>query len=119
MTKRLLIAEDDEDLALVYSCGLKRLGYRVTWVKSGAELLHEVLENHYDLLITDLMMPGGSGTSALSMLVEHEIDMPIIVVTGLIDKIDLPARAVRLLKPVSVKTIQEMTREMLAETAPG
>ena len=88
------IVDDDEDVCasvkfLVESIGLDACSYQ-----SAADFFDRYSESGTGCLILDLRMPGISGLEAMEKLVEHGIEIPVIVVTG---HGDVPA-AVRALK---------------------
>jgi CheY-like chemotaxis protein len=59
-TEHILIAEDDDLVLQHLESQLRSLGYRVTTATSGPEALHTLQAHHgIDLLLTDIIMPGG------------------------------------------------------------
>ena len=64
----ILLAEDDEDLALIYGTYLRRAGHRVMHVGDGAAALRVVETAEPDLLVLDLNMPVLSGEDTLRRL---------------------------------------------------
>ncbi len=58
-SERILIVDDDAIQRDVLSSLLGRLGYQVTVTKNGEEALRMLYENRYDLLVLDMIMPGG------------------------------------------------------------
>ncbi len=74
---------DDEPLTLqlvVESLTLE--GYEVHIVSSGAEAIRGSSKNDYDVVLTDLAMPGMGGMDVLTHFAEHHPDTFVIVVTG-------------------------------------
>ena len=101
---RVLIIEDDADINQIVATRLERDGYLCTQAFSGSEaklLLERGLEAHaadktedlpFDLIISDLMLPGTTGEELVSAIREHGADVPVIVIsarTTAADKIDL------------------------------
>ena len=81
--KRILVAEDNEIEGLILERTLKNVGYEVTRARDGLD----AFENHlmvekFDLLITDLMMPGLSGIELLWHAKEKNVLPPAIVLTA-------------------------------------
>ncbi|QLL69267.1 response regulator transcription factor [Lactobacillus sp. 3B(2020)] len=62
---RVLIAEDEQQLAHVLVTALKSVHYEVTAVANGEEAVKAVQENAYDVIILDIMMPVKDGLTAL------------------------------------------------------
>lgn len=104
MATRVLIIEDDADINQIVATRLERDGYLCTQAFSGSEaklLLERGLEAHaadktedfpFDLIISDLMLPGTTGEELVAAIREHGADVPVIVIsarTTAADKIDL------------------------------
>ncbi len=83
---RVLIVEDSEDDALLLVRELQRGGYDVTFERvDTAEAMTETLDNRQlDIVLADYTMPHFSGTDALRLLRERELDIPFIFVSGTI-----------------------------------
>lgn len=81
--RRVLIADDERVVRDILSQVLvDQVGCQVTCVRSGVEAI-EALENEgYDVLITDMIMPGLHGLELISMANERWPGMDIIVMTG-------------------------------------
>lgn len=87
---RILIAEDDTNLAEGLAFNLKRAGYPVDVVARGDLVLDAVRAQKPDLLILDLMMPGMSGFDVLERLAAEKLIFPVIVLSakdGELDKV--------------------------------
>lgn len=80
--KQVLIADDEPNLRRVLAAQLVRDGYDVEAVASGTEAVRALRENHVDVVITDLRMPGIDGLDTLRALRELDPRLPVIVVTG-------------------------------------
>ncbi|MGI6006774.1 MAG: response regulator transcription factor [Ruminococcus sp.] len=79
---KILIAEDDRELSLLFQRVLTKNGYQVKCAADGEEAL-ELLEREYmDLLITDIMMPGMDGYELVSSIRESKINIPILMITA-------------------------------------
>ncbi|MHC1745463.1 MAG: sigma-54-dependent transcriptional regulator [Syntrophobacteraceae bacterium] len=74
---------DDEPLALeVIVDGLGEEGYSIDMASSGAEAITKAKQTGYDVVITDLMMPGMSGMEVLDHFTEHQPETLVVVLTG-------------------------------------
>lgn len=82
-TSRILIVDDEEDLAEVTAESLKRKGYDVTAVFSGSDAFKLIQSQKFDLIISDMRMPDMSGLD-LALKIKSEIPNPppIIFITG-------------------------------------
>ncbi|MCF6180151.1 MAG: response regulator, partial [Geopsychrobacter sp.] len=82
--KHLLLVDDEESLVNISSEFLQDLGYRVSGFTSSIEALR-TFEQHpkeFDLLITDLTMPGLTGLELAQKVRQINADLPIILCTG-------------------------------------
>jgi DNA-binding NtrC family response regulator len=82
-TKGHVLVVDDE-VELLVSCRkiLSRLGYEVRVVERGAEALDLVKNGEIDLVLTDLKMPGMSGTDLLSAIKQVRPDQLVVIFTA-------------------------------------
>jgi len=81
---RVLLVEDSEDDALLILRELRRGGYDPDSrrIASGPELQAALLEDSWDVVITDHNMPGFSSDAALATVKRCEVDIPVIIVSG-------------------------------------
>jgi PAS domain S-box-containing protein len=79
---RLLIADDEAELLAALAEGLSARGYEVAAVPSGPEALRLLAEREFDLLLTDLMMPGMDGVSLLREALVLDPNLVGIILTG-------------------------------------
>ncbi len=84
---RLLIAEDDPEIAMLERDYLEMEGYDVTVVDNGQQAVTEALNGDYSLLLLDLMLPGCSGYD-VCRLIRDRIDVPILMVTARTESVD-------------------------------
>lgn len=87
---RILVVEDQADVAGVVAYDLARRGYRVRTADDGLEAIHAVTRDCPDLIILDLMLPGVSGFEVLSQLRARAewSDVPVIVLSALREEHD-------------------------------
>ena len=81
-TRHLLLVEDEPTLRAVVAEQLGSRGYAVDQTASGEEALAKLSDFAYDALVTDLRLPGISGSSVIEAAVERYPDIVAIVVTG-------------------------------------
>ncbi|NPD30736.1 response regulator transcription factor [Eggerthellaceae bacterium zg-1084] len=79
---RLLLAEDEADLARSLAVVLGHAGYEVRCAADGAEALRELDERAFDLVILDVMMPRVSGLEVLRRLRERGAAVPVLMLTA-------------------------------------
>lgn len=83
MTLRpMLLVDDEPDLRQVLYQGLSKDGYRVEIAANAEEALRILSEKPFDLVLTDLQMPGASGLDLIVSLKAHHPDCLSIVMTG-------------------------------------
>src|SRR5919204_6247966 len=68
MGERILVVEDDEQIAAIVRDGLTRLGYRVELAADGPAALAAVRAQPCDLVVLDLMLPGMDGVEVCQRL---------------------------------------------------
>ncbi len=85
---RILAVDDDESLRRIIDYNLKQRGYLSTSVESAEQALELLKKSAYNLLITDLKLPGLSGMELMQKAKAIYPDMPVICITafGTIEK---------------------------------
>lgn len=79
---KILVADDEVMMRNLILKILESEGYQITMVSSGDEAMAMLKENNYDLLLTDVKMPGMNGFELLKQVKENWPDMAVIVMTG-------------------------------------
>ena len=85
---KILIVEDQPDLAAGLEINLKKEGYGVLKAATGEDALKLVTRELPDLIILDVMLPGISGMDVCRDLRNKAIEIPIIMLTAKSDEID-------------------------------
>lgn len=117
---RLLIADDEINLAKALQAVLIDAGYNCDVCFDGNSAIHLVSQEMYDGLILDIMMPEKNGYEVLSMIRKKKIDIPVLLLSALNevdDKVigfDLGANDY-LSKPFSTKELIARIKVMLKE----
>ena len=91
MKDRILLADDEKDLARATKMILEFSGYEVDVAYNGKEALEKAGEKNYDVIILDIMMPIMDGIEALKEIRKSNIEVPIILLTakaGIDDKVE-------------------------------
>ena len=83
-TRRLLIVDDEETLtfSLYQSFILAKQNYEVVTASSGEEALEKIKEKPFDLVISDISMPGMSGLDLLSLIKQINPQTKVIIMTA-------------------------------------
>ena len=84
MPTRVLIVEDDADINQIVATHLARCGFACTQAFSGSEakLLLADATNSFDVVLSDLMLPGLSGEELVSLVRARDARVPIIVISA-------------------------------------
>ena len=75
MIKTILCVEDDRFIGEMYVRSLQKAGYDVTWVVDGNDGLVAARNQHFDLIILDLMLPEQRGDQILDALRNNDVDL--------------------------------------------
>jgi two-component system, response regulator, stage 0 sporulation protein F len=79
LKKRILFAEDEKALQMLYREELEEEGYEVCFAGNGQEALTSFLEGKFDLVILDIRMPVMDGLEALSRLRIRPGKVPVLI----------------------------------------
>lgn len=79
---RILIVEDDEQIAHYLQQGLEEVGYTSDHLPSAEEGIHAGHITDYDLVIIDIMLPGMNGFDFIKKIRETDKDIPILVLSA-------------------------------------
>jgi CheY-like chemotaxis protein len=82
ISRRILVAEDNETIQDVVSSILHFMGFEVALGGNGVEALSLFLENSFDLVLTDLEMPIMDGWSLTHCIKERSPNTPVVLMTG-------------------------------------
>lgn len=119
--EKILLVDDESSLVTSGYKILEKLGYDVTFRQSATEALDifEASRKAFDLVITDMTMPGMSGAKLAKKLLDINPDLPIILLTGYSHDMDESrARSLGikryLLKPTNRSELARTVREVLS-----
>lgn len=84
---RILIVEDDHEIAMLESDYLSINGYETNVITDGEQAYKEINNIHYDLILLDLMLPNLSGYE-ICRKIRDKVNVPILMVTARTDSID-------------------------------
>ena len=83
MSGRVLVVEDDIDVADYVTKGLREVGYTVEHVADGRDGLYLASSSSFDSVIMDRMLPGMDGLSVIKALRAAGVDTPILILSAL------------------------------------
>ena len=90
MAPRVLIVEDEQDLASVMSYNLRADGFETARVDTVAGARHELGARRYDLVVLDLMLPDGSGLDVCRWIRAQGAlrDLPVLIASARSEEVD-------------------------------
>jgi DNA-binding response OmpR family regulator len=120
ITQKILVVDDEENVCQSVKKVLSRRGYEVSQalnVDSAVELMKEM---SFDLVITDMMIPGTSGLELLQIVRDHYPELDVIMITGYASiesavKATKHGAAAYLPKPFTPEELTKITESTLAD----
>jgi len=122
MANNIIIVEDEETLRGSLTRVLQREGYSVDGVSSAEAAMQSLAENVYDLMITDIILPGMSGMELLGKVKEFAPDLTTIVMTAYAST-ETAVEALRsgaydyIMKPIIHEEIKKLVSNALTQKA--
>jgi len=120
--KRILVVDDEPNIRSFIGRALTAAGYLTDFASTGSDGLRQALEQHYDLIILDLVMPDTMGADVLDRLLYDRPEQAIMVLSCLADvaiKVDCLERGAQdyLTKPFSLAELLARVRVRLRADA--
>jgi DNA-binding NtrC family response regulator len=82
MRSRILVVDDEPSIRTVLKAHLSRDGYDVAIASDGAEAVSALTASPFDLVISDLKMPGMSGLELLAWCIREQPGLPVVLITA-------------------------------------
>jgi two-component system NtrC family sensor kinase len=118
---RILVVDDEEPVSNLLSRLLRDMGHQPMVVNSGAEALEAVAHESFDLVLSDVKMPGMSGFELHQLLKQRDADLAsrLVFVTGDTMSAATQARIAQsgnmsIAKPFTIERLETVLRAMLA-----
>ncbi|EKD36558.1 MAG: sensory box protein/sigma-54 dependent DNA-binding response regulator [uncultured bacterium] len=115
----ILIVDDEESIRITFEMFLKREGYgKIITAATFEEALFVINEERFDLIISDIVLEGASGTDLLRHVRQTGIQCPVVMITGF-PNLESATEAVRhgafdyISKPVNKETLLRFVRQAL------
>lgn len=88
--KKILVIDDESDIVEIVSYNLRKEGFQVDASLDGESALSKIKENHYDLIILDLMLPGLQGIELCKIIRNNPAtaELPVIMLTAKGEEVD-------------------------------
>jgi len=122
-TIRIIVVDDEERLLRILRLGLKPLGYDVETSSDADEALKKILAEPFDIILTDLKMPGMRGDEFVFELERLGVGVPIVVMTAYAD-VDTAVKTLKhgaadyIKKPFTIEEIDAALRNIIRDTLP-
>src|ERR1035441_8267156 len=94
----LLLIDDDPDTLASFSRAFRMAGYKATLCDSAARALELIRTERFDVIFSDVVMPGKDGISLLEDLKATGVTTPVVMISGQAS-IEMAVRAARLGAP--------------------
>lgn len=116
---QILLAEDDESLRRFLASALAKAGHQVTDFGTGTQAFECLKTGRFDLLLTDIVMPGMDGIELAKRAAEMDAALKIMFITGfaavaLHPSSQAPKHAKVLSKPFHLREIVQEIERMVA-----
>ncbi|EOH86168.1 response regulator transcription factor [Enterococcus villorum] len=86
--KRVLVVDDEPSIVTLLTFNLEKEGYQVTSAADGQKGLDLALEETFDFIILDVMLPSIDGMAITQKLRQEKIDTPILMLTAKDEQVD-------------------------------
>jgi EAL domain-containing protein (putative c-di-GMP-specific phosphodiesterase class I) len=113
---RILVVDDDPKILQIFSRALESVGHTVTSAPSGEAAVEQIKMRRFDVVLSDIAMPGMGGLELLRQVRDHDADIPLILITGS-PLVESAMKAVEygalryLLKPVRLEELRTIVSE--------
>lgn len=115
--KRILLVDDDPDILDAYNDFFEMEGFKTTKACDGAEAIKILVDQTFDLVVTDVRMPNATGIDLYESIRKSKPNLPVIFVSAYSD---ITMNSIRkdhfawvLQKPVPVEFLHERVQEFL------
>lgn len=116
--KKILLVEDEKMLSLLYEEELTKEGYKVVVAHDADTAMEKIKSEEFDLIITDIRMPGKDGIELIASIMGMRKDIPIIINTAYQsykDDFMTWAADAYVIKSSSLDELKEKIKELLKE----
>ena len=87
--ERILVADDDRNIAELLRLYLEKEGYTVTLACDGVDAMEKFIADTPDIVLLDIMMPNMNGFDMLQQLRANGRELPVIIISGRASKEDI------------------------------
>ena len=115
---RILIIEDDEEMRSLLKDSLEEEGFETDSVSNGSDAFRKLVKEPFNLIITDVRMPGLTGLDILPGIKKLQPEVPVIVITAFGSE-EVYRRSIKrgaagyLEKPIHTNKLKTLIHEMV------
>lgn len=115
---RILIIEDDEEMRSLLKDSMEEEGFETDSVSNGSDGIRKLVKEPFNLIITDIRMPGLTGLDILPGIKKLQPEVPVIVITAFGSE-DVYRRSIErgaagyLEKPIHTNKLKTLIHEMV------
>ena len=80
--EKILVVDDEQSMTQFLGIVLRKEGYQVTTVNSGRDALDKIRMEPFDVVISDIKMPGMDGIQLLQGIKKHDANLPVVLMTA-------------------------------------
>ena len=123
MSKHILIIDDEPDIRGLLSMTIERMGHKTTCAANTKSAIQTLNEHQFDLCLTDLKLPDGSGIDIVKLIQTQHTQLPVIVITAH-GSMDIAIEAMKegafdfLNKPVDLNNLRTLITSALSTPTP-
>lgn len=119
---RILVVDDDQSMRLALSESLESCGYNIAAAENGSEALSLFRNGKFELVVTDMKMPGMTGIELLRSVKELAPEIPVILITaygtvGTAVEAMKEGAAEFIMKPFSLDDLEAVVKHVLSSFA--
>lgn len=79
---RILVIDDEQSMCELIEIDLRLRGLQVDWFTNATQAISAIDHNNYDVVLTDIRMPGTTGLQLCQQLTEFRPDIPVVLMTA-------------------------------------
>jgi EAL domain-containing protein (putative c-di-GMP-specific phosphodiesterase class I) len=113
---RALVVDDDPAVLRLHAHALKSAGFAVESAGDGRAALEALAQGSFDVILSDIDMPGMTGIQLLERVRAHDLDVPVLIITGS-PSVETAAAAMEhgalryLVKPVEMQALKKVAAD--------
>jgi len=120
--KKILVVDDNEHIRISLSDSLSVFGYEVVAASDGVEGYELLLQNRFDLVITDSQMPEIDGWHIVDLIKERRPYTPVLMITGqsrdeILEKMITGQVDFLMIKPFRIEELHHIVQSFLVDNS--